>query len=420
MVIGLFWFRSVEAASCQCYNQTGGLSKVPLGSCEVNIPQDYCYPRFMGYQDVANCIATGEYGTQNCDYRSCTPYRDNACQVPIGTLDPNSKFNPCWTREQCENAGGDFDEEGRDSPNCRPLGNEPTARCFVKPAPVSLQIPIPGLTEFDERGRAVVRGGFPGYLAIFYKFFIAMLAVISVVMVMWGGFKRIMAAGSPERMKAANETIGGAITGLVLALVSFSLLQLINPALVNSTRLKLDKVKGDYYGDWCPAVDPVDSSITYQCGDEATVNGQACIGSVCQVGGRGCYKVDKTGERDSTGKLKDYQCLTPQEACESVTESVAEDVYGLDKFQRGFFTSFDALCSRFSQGGNRCVRSGSRCYWITEGYLANLCAGKTQCTDFNSEPRPAVSVACYHKLCSAFPNCKWKSISARVGECENP
>ena len=71
------------------------------------------------------------------------------------------------------------------------------------------------------------------YFAVFYRFFVAALVIIAIVMVMWGGFKRIMAAGSPERIKSANETIIGAITGVVIALISYSLLSLINPALVS-------------------------------------------------------------------------------------------------------------------------------------------------------------------------------------------
>jgi D-alanyl-D-alanine dipeptidase len=80
------------------------------------------------------------------------------------------------------------------------------------------------------------------YLAVFYQFFVAALAVIAVVMVMWGGFKRIMAAGSAERIKDANDTIFSALSGLVLALVSYSLLQLINPQLVNLKPLEIEDI----------------------------------------------------------------------------------------------------------------------------------------------------------------------------------
>jgi 3D (Asp-Asp-Asp) domain-containing protein len=83
------------------------------------------------------------------------------------------------------------------------------------------------------------------YFALFYRFFVAALAVCAIVMVMWGGFKRIMAAGSPERVKSANETIIGAITGVVIALISYSLLSLINPALVSFKTLQISPVTAE-------------------------------------------------------------------------------------------------------------------------------------------------------------------------------
>lgn len=81
------------------------------------------------------------------------------------------------------------------------------------------------------------------YFAVFYRFFVAALAVVAVVMVMWGGFKRIMAAGAPEKVKDANDTIMGAISGMVIALLSYSILSLINPELVSLKSLDVYNVK---------------------------------------------------------------------------------------------------------------------------------------------------------------------------------
>lgn len=85
------------------------------------------------------------------------------------------------------------------------------------------------------------------YIKVFFQFFTAAIAVMAVVMVMWGGFKRIMAAGSSEKISAANETIGGALTGLVLALLSYSLLALINPALLTLKTLEIYTVKKETF-----------------------------------------------------------------------------------------------------------------------------------------------------------------------------
>jgi D-alanyl-D-alanine dipeptidase len=80
------------------------------------------------------------------------------------------------------------------------------------------------------------------YLGVFYKFFIGLLAVAAVVMVMWGGFKRIMAVGNAEKIADANDSIVSAISGLVLVLVSYSLLNLINPRLTSFKSLAITPV----------------------------------------------------------------------------------------------------------------------------------------------------------------------------------
>lgn len=85
------------------------------------------------------------------------------------------------------------------------------------------------------------------YFAVFYRFFVAALVVVAVVMVMWGGFKRIMAAGAPERIKDANDTIMGAISGIVIALLSYSILSLINPELVSFKSLDVYNVKQENF-----------------------------------------------------------------------------------------------------------------------------------------------------------------------------
>ena len=275
----------------------------------------------------------------------------------------------CWLESNCKDGGGIWArsleytrEHGEDAwsvENCRDVvPGKPAARCFVGSPSIPLQIGIPGVSErfcsvyelgkeprtcstnadcSPDKGKCQpgIKGGFPGYLAAFYKFFVAALAVIAVVMVMWGGFKRIMAAGSAERIKDANDTIFSAISGLILALVSYSLLQLINPQLVKNTLPLIEKVKPDFFG-FCPAYDknPViyDSGYkTYHCvggtnvgisctedaqcaqgkcqldsdkqsgrpsetcGQKLVLDGRECMGLECGSIGQGCFK-------DSDGK----------------------------------------------------------------------------------------------------------------------
>src|SRR3989338_2239062 len=246
----------------------------------------------------------------------------------------------CWVKSACESTGGVWDSEHQNQLPCTKFGEQATAKCFVKVPDITLQVAIPGLSDRDAEGRPVIKGGFPAYMAAFYKFFVAALVVIAVGVVMWGGFKRIMAAGSPERVKSANETIIGAITGVVIALISYSLLSLVNPNLVKNFGLNIEKIKPESYGDKCPKYDPTDPSIIYKCGHEEVVDGRACVGQYCEAGKGGCYRIDTTGE-----PLTDYQCLHKWEVCGKITDDNVEELHG---DVGSTYSVYDAVCGLYS------------------------------------------------------------------------
>lgn len=120
-----------------------------------------------------------------------------------------------------------------------------------KPVIFKPQVGIPGSItiggqEFSIRkGEGVVVDGstLARYVAVFYRFFITLLMVSAVTMISWGGFKRLMAAGSEEMVKDSNDIVFKAIIGLVLALISYSLLNLINPKLTQLEKLEIYQVK---------------------------------------------------------------------------------------------------------------------------------------------------------------------------------
>jgi len=109
--------------------------------------------------------------------------------------------------------------------------------------PGSIKIGGKDFTVRQGEGVVVTGDTIANYIKLFYQFFIAMLAVVAVVMVTWGAFKRIMAAGNAESIKTSNDTIFGAVIGLVLALISYSLLNLINPSLTSFKSLEIYQVR---------------------------------------------------------------------------------------------------------------------------------------------------------------------------------
>ena len=77
------------------------------------------------------------------------------------------------------------------------------------------------------------------YIVGVYKYAMGIVGIVATVVMMYGGFMWIMAAGNASRISEAKTWIGGAMTGLVLALGSYTLLYVINPDLVSFKPLKL-------------------------------------------------------------------------------------------------------------------------------------------------------------------------------------
>lgn len=99
------------------------------------------------------------------------------------------------------------------------------------------------------------------YLAAFYKWAIAALGVLAVVMIMNHGFAWSISGGSPEKITTAKKRIGEALIGLLIAVGSYTLLYTINPNLVEFKSLKVLYVKKeliDVVGDSTVDLTPID------------------------------------------------------------------------------------------------------------------------------------------------------------------
>lgn len=89
---------------------------------------------------------------------------------------------------------------------------------------VNLEVPI---------GSTVQVSGLAEYIQIFYRFTVAAVAIIAATMIMYAGISWLTAAGSSQKIGEAKERITAAISGLVLAMLSYAILNTINPQLVS-------------------------------------------------------------------------------------------------------------------------------------------------------------------------------------------
>ena len=94
-----------------------------------------------------------------------------------------------------------------------------------------LLAPIPGLTSSTD-GSIDVTNGFGDYINRIIRIFIGLLAVMAVIMIVFGGIQYMISDVAGEK-SAGKDRIMNAIWGLVLALASYMLLNTINPDFVH-------------------------------------------------------------------------------------------------------------------------------------------------------------------------------------------
>lgn len=113
---------------------------------------------------------------------------------------------------------------------------------FLSPESVQAQSTINGVTNYAETptvtlevpiGETVQVAGIAQYIQIFYRFAVVAVAIIAAVMIMYAGVTWLSAAGSSAKIGEAKERIWAALAGLIIAMLSFAILQTLNPSLVN-------------------------------------------------------------------------------------------------------------------------------------------------------------------------------------------
>lgn len=141
---------------------------------------------------------------------------------------------------------------------------EASTTCSETAIPASgipLEVPL-GITGGD------VAHDLPDYLGKFYQFVIASIAILAAVKIIIAGFNWVFAAGSQEKIGMAKEALASAIWGLMIALLSYTILSILNPKLIEIPPI-------------CP---PAPAFI-----EIPTIYGQACQSSSdCAVSGYYC------------------------------------------------------------------------------------------------------------------------------------
>jgi hypothetical protein len=84
------------------------------------------------------------------------------------------------------------------------------------------------------------------YITSIYNYLLAIVGLLSTIVLMAAGIIWMTAAGNTERISLAKNFIIGALTGLLLLLLSYILLKTINPNLVDFKPSDVNNIKKDF------------------------------------------------------------------------------------------------------------------------------------------------------------------------------
>ncbi|HBU07116.1 MAG TPA: hypothetical protein DEB09_03445 [Candidatus Magasanikbacteria bacterium] len=118
----------------------------------------------------------------------------------------------------------------------------------------NLQIRIPGIKftdpaeleklQIEENGINYLQIPYLGeYIVAVYKYGIIIIGVLALVMIIDSGLQWVLSAGNQEKITKAKTGLSNAIFGLIIALLSYTILYVINPNLVEFKSLKIAYVE---------------------------------------------------------------------------------------------------------------------------------------------------------------------------------
>lgn len=149
------------------------------------------------------------------------------------------EFNPlCWQAEDCTKTRANiagvkyenlsaaekkyYQQQGW-FPNDEPCNKTDWGKCLPANKTVT-EIAFGGKNEFLNIGE---------FIKTNYNYFLVIISILAVIVIIISGAQWTVSAGSSEVINASKKRIGGALVGLLIAYMSYAILQTINPALVN-------------------------------------------------------------------------------------------------------------------------------------------------------------------------------------------
>lgn len=237
------------------------------------------------------------------------------------SLDLSPEFNTlCWKEDACKAVRAEILGVTKDQIKSGDGGwiqEEPCTGSYGKCLPAGktkTEIAFGGKKEFADIGEFIKSN---------YNMAIAIAGILAVLMIIVAGVQWVTSGGNSEMISSAKKRIGGALVGLLIAYLSYTILNTINPALVNlrlpqsflirpfkeapkyckdaeATNFALAAKKGQQVGPeaFKTAKMAEIKKDTMICGDQYFIEGSGamtCLGAKCEKKGDLCLPVTIDG-----------------------------------------------------------------------------------------------------------------------------
>ncbi|MCX6793187.1 MAG: NlpC/P60 family protein [Candidatus Falkowbacteria bacterium] len=188
--------------------------------CKIDHIQNFGYTE---YKDLLEAECNGK--NSNDPKVTATPYKGKKVGRAPGASTDSCIDKPASTTDSLGSSLPKF---------TNPLGN-----------PV-LSVRLPGFAGFSKIECKEVDGAqectipwIAEYLTALYKYGIAAIIIFAVIVMMIGGVVWLTSAGNEQRVSDAKNWISGSLFGILIALSSFMILTIINPALTKLSPIKI-------------------------------------------------------------------------------------------------------------------------------------------------------------------------------------
>ncbi len=239
-----------QATVCQCEGAMVTFPSVSTSDCvqkceKTYNPQNVAEKKYK----ICNCTVGTPYADDDICKKTCaakSEFKDKTvCACTESTKEPKLAEEKSLPEKEteCEKY---CKPEDKPTPTTTTEAAPPEFGEAIKP---KIYVAIPDLKLSDLKvpigGDESVQISFPWiaqYIIAVYKYALGFASILAVIMIMAAGILYLVSAGNPQRISQAKNYIIGAITGLIIIVGSYTILNLISPQLTQLGSVELKTV----------------------------------------------------------------------------------------------------------------------------------------------------------------------------------